>query len=240
MERFYLHFISKYHTLKVVNTDNTFLSLLNKDDVLNIPVAHHDGNYYIDAIGLKELEDNNQILLKSTDKEYIEKAYTEMKVQMSNMRQLSLKRASADAVLITSLATIALLLKGYADDDKDDDYAKEFAAYMSYRLAVESTSQSIGLPGQVYSFLQSPTTGLSQINNILHIGDLTSGEMVKSGGYRGYSERQALLLKSLPGIKSYYELNHIDRVRDSFIFNNKHFINNFNFAALMFDEETKK
>ena len=64
-----LHFISKYHTLKVVNTDNTFLSLLNKDDVLNIPVAHHDGNYYIDANGLKELEDNNEILLKYCDKD---------------------------------------------------------------------------------------------------------------------------------------------------------------------------
>ena len=64
-----LHFISKYHTLKVVNTDNTFLSLLNKDDVLNIPVAHHDGNYYIDANGLKELENNNQILLKYCTKD---------------------------------------------------------------------------------------------------------------------------------------------------------------------------
>jgi phosphoribosylformylglycinamidine synthase len=64
-----LHFISKYHTLKVINTDNKFLSLLKKDDVLNIPVAHHDGNYYIDANGLKELEDNNQILLKYCDKD---------------------------------------------------------------------------------------------------------------------------------------------------------------------------
>ena len=35
-----LHFISKYHTLKVINNDNEFLSLLKKDDVLNIPVAH--------------------------------------------------------------------------------------------------------------------------------------------------------------------------------------------------------
>ena len=64
-----LHFISKYHTLKVINTDNTFLSLLNKNDVLDIPVAHHDGNYYIDANGLKELEENNQILLKYCDKD---------------------------------------------------------------------------------------------------------------------------------------------------------------------------
>lgn len=64
-----LHFISKYHTLKVINNDNAFLSLLKKDEVLNIPVAHHDGNYYIDSIGLKELEENGQILLKYCNKE---------------------------------------------------------------------------------------------------------------------------------------------------------------------------
>ncbi len=64
-----LHFISKYHTLKVVSTDNTFLSLMKKDEVVNIPVAHHDGNYYIDANGLKELENNNQILLKYCTKD---------------------------------------------------------------------------------------------------------------------------------------------------------------------------
>ena len=63
-----LHFISKYHTLKVINNDNRFLSLMKKDQVVNIPVAHHDGNYYIDAAGLKELEENNQILLKYCDK----------------------------------------------------------------------------------------------------------------------------------------------------------------------------
>lgn len=64
-----LHFISKYHTLKVINNDNTFLSLLKKDEILNIPVAHHDGNYFIDSKGLKELEENGQILLKYCDKD---------------------------------------------------------------------------------------------------------------------------------------------------------------------------
>ena len=59
-----LHFISKFHHIKVVNNDNTFLKELNKNDVLNIPVAHHDGNFFIDEDGLKELEHNNQILLQ--------------------------------------------------------------------------------------------------------------------------------------------------------------------------------
>jgi len=62
-----LHFISKHHTLKVINNDNTFLEKLQKDDIVNIPIAHHDGNYYIDDEGLQELYANNQILLTYSD-----------------------------------------------------------------------------------------------------------------------------------------------------------------------------
>ena len=64
-----LHFISKHHTLKVINNDNIFLEKLSNGDIVNIPIAHHDGNYFIDKDGLKELEFNNQILLRYTDKD---------------------------------------------------------------------------------------------------------------------------------------------------------------------------
>ncbi len=62
-----LHFISKFNKLKVINNKNAFLQKLNVNDILNIPLAHHDGNYFIDENGLKELEYNNQILLKYCD-----------------------------------------------------------------------------------------------------------------------------------------------------------------------------
>jgi phosphoribosylformylglycinamidine synthase len=62
-----LHFISKYKNLKVTNNDNIFLSRLKKDEVVNIPVAHHDGNYFIDNDVLKDLEENGQIILKYCD-----------------------------------------------------------------------------------------------------------------------------------------------------------------------------
>jgi len=62
-----LHFISKHHNLKVINNDNIFLEKLDNGSVVNIPIAHHDGNYFIDSDGLKELEANNQILLRYTD-----------------------------------------------------------------------------------------------------------------------------------------------------------------------------
>ncbi len=62
-----LHFISKFQNLCVINTNNAFLNQCDEGEVLNIPIAHADGNYYIDDAGLKELEQNDQILLRYSD-----------------------------------------------------------------------------------------------------------------------------------------------------------------------------
>jgi len=64
-----LHFISKHHHLKVASTDNTFLKKMEKDEIVNIPIAHHDGNFYIDPDGLKSLYDNDQVLLHYCDED---------------------------------------------------------------------------------------------------------------------------------------------------------------------------
>jgi len=65
----HLHFISRHHHLKVAGNDNAFLNKLSKGDVVNIPIAHHDGNFYIDPDGLKALYDNDQVLLHYCDAE---------------------------------------------------------------------------------------------------------------------------------------------------------------------------
>jgi len=62
-----LHFISKFHHLKVINNNNKFLSELNKGDIVNIPIAHAEGNYKVDENTLKEMEDSEQILLRYCD-----------------------------------------------------------------------------------------------------------------------------------------------------------------------------
>lgn len=62
-----LHFLSKHHHLRVANNSNDFLRKLSINDVVNIPIAHHDGNYYIAEDGRKELYDNEQVLLHYCD-----------------------------------------------------------------------------------------------------------------------------------------------------------------------------
>ena len=62
-----LNFISKFHHLRVVSNDNKFLRCCEKGEILNIPIAHGEGNYYADADTLKSLYDDDCVLLKYCD-----------------------------------------------------------------------------------------------------------------------------------------------------------------------------
>ncbi len=64
-----LHFISRIQHLKVISTNNAFLNRCKEDEILNIPIAHHDGNYFVDENTLSDMYSNNQILLKYCDSE---------------------------------------------------------------------------------------------------------------------------------------------------------------------------
>jgi phosphoribosylformylglycinamidine synthase subunit PurQ / glutaminase len=50
--------------LRVENTDTPFSNLLEKGQVIRVPVAHGEGNYYIDAEGLKTLEETGRIVFR--------------------------------------------------------------------------------------------------------------------------------------------------------------------------------
>src|SRR3989339_366543 len=62
-----LHFICKYVDLKVDSIDTPFSSEYKKSQVIRIPIAHNEGNYYIAEKGLAELKKNDQIVFRYTD-----------------------------------------------------------------------------------------------------------------------------------------------------------------------------
>ncbi|MRJ03045.1 MAG: phosphoribosylformylglycinamidine synthase subunit PurQ [Epsilonproteobacteria bacterium] len=62
-----LHFISKFHHIKVVSRDNPFLSKLEEGEILNIPIAHAEGNYYVDGESLERMYEKGQVLLHYCD-----------------------------------------------------------------------------------------------------------------------------------------------------------------------------
>lgn len=59
-----LKFICRNVYVRVENNQTIFTSAYQKNQVLNIPIAHADGNYFADKESIKRLEDNNQIIFR--------------------------------------------------------------------------------------------------------------------------------------------------------------------------------
>ncbi len=62
-------FVCKHQYIRVENPDTPFTNQCEKGQVLKIPIAHHDGNYFVDQETLKKMEDNGQIVVRYCDKE---------------------------------------------------------------------------------------------------------------------------------------------------------------------------
>ncbi|MCQ9208272.1 MAG: phosphoribosylformylglycinamidine synthase subunit PurQ [Omnitrophica bacterium] len=59
-----MHFICKQVYIKAENTNTPFTNLCRKNQVLKIPIAHNEGNYYLDVEGLRNLKMNKQIVFR--------------------------------------------------------------------------------------------------------------------------------------------------------------------------------
>lgn len=58
-----LTFLCKDALLRVAARDNGFLSAFSENEDITLPIAHHDGNYQIDAEGLARLKGEGRIAL---------------------------------------------------------------------------------------------------------------------------------------------------------------------------------
>ncbi|MBN1397953.1 MAG: phosphoribosylformylglycinamidine synthase subunit PurQ [Bacteroidetes bacterium] len=63
-----LLFICKYLNLRVENADTKFTSQCKQGEILEIPIAHGEGNYFTDPDTLKRLEDNRQVVFRYCDR----------------------------------------------------------------------------------------------------------------------------------------------------------------------------
>jgi phosphoribosylformylglycinamidine synthase subunit PurQ / glutaminase len=59
-----LKFMCRPVELRVENHETMFTSMYEKDEMITIPIAHGEGNYYCDEETLKQLIDNRQIVFR--------------------------------------------------------------------------------------------------------------------------------------------------------------------------------
>ena len=62
-----LRFICRTLTLTVENTDSVFTTRFSQGQNIQLPIAHHDGNYFVDPDQHAALAENNQIALRYVD-----------------------------------------------------------------------------------------------------------------------------------------------------------------------------
>jgi len=62
-----LNFICKFVNIRVENNSVPYTYLCQQGQVLSIPIAHIEGNYYADDETMKSLEENNQIVFRYCD-----------------------------------------------------------------------------------------------------------------------------------------------------------------------------
>ena len=62
-----LRFLSRNVFLKVININNHFCLNYKKKDIIKLPIAHNEGNYFANNQLLKNLEDKNLIAFKYCD-----------------------------------------------------------------------------------------------------------------------------------------------------------------------------
>jgi len=64
-----LNYICKDVWLKVEQNRSIFTNRYEKDAVIRIPIAHHDGNYFADARTLQELENEGRVLFRYCERD---------------------------------------------------------------------------------------------------------------------------------------------------------------------------
>ena len=62
-----IHYICKDVGLRVENSDTIFTKSYRQDQVITIPIAHHDGNYFADEPTLERLEGDGRVAFRYCD-----------------------------------------------------------------------------------------------------------------------------------------------------------------------------
>lgn len=119
-------------------------------------------------------------------------------------------RTMFEMAAVAGLIVVSAIINGMADDDDDDNYALEFAAYLSNRVLLETAALSFTptpVPyTEVLTVLNSPVAGTKQIEVLQDLPDLLDWRTVERGPYKGYPRAVKTVFKLLPGVKGAFML----------------------------------
>lgn len=165
--------------------------------------------------GFKKGEDGN------IDREYLVNTMKSLILASKDMDEndkANIKKVWSDVMFVALAMVVASLLNGIADDEPDD-YLAQFSGYLSTRVKLEATALN-PTPFAAFQFLdiiKSPAAGINQFESFMDglymlTFEQTAFDEVRSGGYKGKTKIEQLLIKrSL--FKPFYETFNIEAIK---------------------------
>jgi len=151
----------------------------------------------------------------------ISDAERELRMKGAELVRRNMRRVLVEASILTGLMALSLILRGFADDDDNEDlFALQMANYMTYRTINELSSVQLNISSNMVEAIESPFVGMNTVKNLWDAGELFSGEEVKHGSYRGMSKRQRYLTKMVPGMKQAFDLANMNQTYETYKFYN--------------------
>jgi hypothetical protein len=157
------------------------------------------------------------------------KEYLNQWEQLSEPQKYGVLHTLYEMAFITAIATVAYILNNLADDD--DSWLAQYLAYQSNRILLEVGALNPGpafaigtedvkfrMPflataQELTGLLNSPIAATRQIDDIMDLLQIFSGDEVQSGPYKGLTKRERGIYKLIPGVKGYYQARSADGIK---------------------------
>jgi len=141
----------------------------------------------------------------------------------SDTEKVNMQRIAKELAILGGIYALGLIFAGFSDDD-EEDFSKQYMAYLFERVTNETISAQAGVVKEVYASIKEPVVGLSQMLEIPKAYKVISGdEEVTRGRYAGMTERERWIVKNIVGLKPAYDLSsakNLKSQRDSYNFFN--------------------
>lgn len=160
---------------------------------------------------------------------------------LDEFEKANIKTLGADMVAITALFALFILANAAADDD-EDDYLKQYAAYISSRALSESLATTLPFSlNELYTILQSPVAGIGMIESLINAPSmfLNADKKINSGTYEGLDKWQRDMIK-MTMLKNIFQPMHGNARKANLFFRTKVLTTPDNLLKNMTQEEEDK
>jgi len=167
--------------------------------------VEEEGSYMTLARKTKELVNLTFGSIKKKEYKDLLKNFKNTYVNASETERFNMQRIAKDFGVMSALYLIMLGLRGFADDEENQDlWALQYTTYLSERVLNETKSSQFGLIGEMSKSMKEPIVGYENILKTLNVLTLFDTDEYKSGKYKGMTKAEGYIFDNFPGAKEIY------------------------------------